>query len=231
VAAPLQAQSIDFDPSITQAEFEKFSRIVAQGIFASPVQPAGGSGLLRFDIGIAVTGVPIDENAEYWTRAVGEDWSYGGYIGIPRLVVSKGLGVATVAGSYSKVQDSDIQIWGGSIDIDIIDGGLVSPTLALRGSYSMLQGVEEYDHKTYGLELFLGKGFGPITPYAGVGRMRTDAEGRVIRNGATLLTLKDKADINRYTVGVRISLAVPKLVLEANQAEERSYSAKISVGF
>lgn len=178
-----------------------------------------------------MTGVPIDENAQYWTKAVGKDWSYGGYIGVPKLVVSKGLGVLTVAGMYSQVQDSDIKVLGGAVDIDIIDGGFVSPTLALRASYSMLQGVKEYDAKTYGLDLFLGKGIGPLTPYAAIGRMRTDSEGRIIRNGTTLFTLTDKADINRYTVGVRISLALPKLVLEASQAQERTYSAKLSVGF
>ncbi len=175
--------------------------------------------------------MPVDENAQYWTKAVGKDWSYGGYIGVPRLVVSKGLGVVTVAGMYSQVQDSDIKVFGAAIDVPIVDGGLVSPTLALRASYSMLQGVEEYDARTYGLELFLGKGIGPFTPYGAIGRMRTDSEGRIIRNGATLLTLTDKADINRYTVGVRISLAVPKLVLEASQAEERTYAAKLSFGF
>jgi hypothetical protein len=222
---------VEFDPDITQEEFQTFSRLVAQGIFASPVQPAGASGLLRFDVGLALTAVPIDENAEYWVKAVGEDFSYSGYIGVPRLTVSKGLGVVTVHGMYSQVQDSDIRMFGGALDIPIIDGGLVKPTLALRGSYSILQGIDEYDAKTYGLELFLGKGFGPITPYGAVGRMRTNAEGRVIVNGQTLFTLTDKADINRYTVGVRISLAVPKLVIEANQAEERSYSAKISFGY
>jgi hypothetical protein len=32
-------------------------------------------------------------------------------------------------------------------------------------------------------------------------------------------------------VGLRLSLVVPKLVVEATQAQVRSYAAKISVGF
>jgi hypothetical protein len=232
LAAPLRAQSdIDFDPAITQEEFTKFSRLVAQGIFASPVQPAGASGLLRFDVGIAATLVEIDTGAAYWQRAVGDDFSYGSYIGVPRLVVMKGLGIVTLSGSLAKVQESDIEVWGGAIDLDLISGGVVSPTLALRGTYSQLRGIEVYDLKTYGVELFLGKGFGPITPYAAIGRMRSSATGRVEREGETLLTLTDQSDINRYTVGARLSLGVPKLVIEANQAEERSYSAKVSLGF
>ena len=66
LAAPLQAQSdIEFDPSITQEEFTKFSRLIAQGIYASPVHPAGAAGLLRFDVGIAITAIDIDTEASY----------------------------------------------------------------------------------------------------------------------------------------------------------------------
>jgi hypothetical protein len=36
--------------------------------------------------------------------------------------------------------------------------------------------------------------------------------------------------MNRYTVGVRISMFLPKLIVEATQGEERSYAAKISFG-
>jgi len=58
--------------------------------------------------------------------------------------------------------------------------------------------------------------------------MKTDARGST---DSVNFTLKDKASINRYTAGVRISMLVPKLVVEATQAEQRSYSAKISVGW
>jgi hypothetical protein len=233
VVAPLGAQEIEFDPTITQQEFQKFSRIVAQGIYASPVQAPGASGLLRFDIGIAATLVEIDENELYWQHAVGEDFSVGGnYVGVPRLVVSKGLGGAAIAGSYAKISDTGVTILGGAIDIPIINGGLVKPTLALRGTYSMLQGLDEFDQKVYGVELFLAKGFGPVTPYGGVGKMRSDSRGIIPATSVTpAITLEDESDIMRYTVGVRITMLLPKLVVEATQAEERSYSAKISIGF
>ena len=232
---PAAAQSdIDFDPDITQEEFAKFSRLIAQGIYASPVHPAGAAGLLRFDAGIAVTLIEIDTAAEYWQRAVGDDFSseYGSYVGVPRLVVSKGLGAATVAGSYSRIGESDIEIWGGSLDIPIIDGGIIKPTVALRGVYSQLRGVEVYDHKVYGLEVFIGKGFGPITPYAAYGRMRSDATGTIPETSQSpQIILHDESDIDRITVGARLSLGFPKLVVEATEAEERSYSAKLSIGF
>ena len=83
-----------------------------------------------------------------------------------------------------------------------------------------------------GVEIFIAKGFGPITPYAAVGRMRADTTAQRISSDPLVLQLplEHQSDFNRYTAGVRISLMVPKIVVEATQAEERSYAAKISFG-
>ena len=227
-AVPLAAQEdIDFDPDITQAEFEKFTRVVAQGIYATPVQPARATGLLGFDIGIAATAVEVDTDASYWQRAIGEDFSTSGYVALPRLVVSKGFSVGTISGSYAKLPGNDVTMLGGALDLPIISGSLVRPTLAARGVYSTLTGVDQLDLKTYGVELFLSKGFGPVTPYGAVGRARSDAEGRIPEISRTLT---DKSDIDRYTLGVRFSLLFAKIVVEATQGEERSYAAKVSLG-
>jgi 3D (Asp-Asp-Asp) domain-containing protein len=192
------------------------------------MQPAGASGLLRFDIGVAATGVQVDTNASYWQRAVSKDITVGDYVAVPRLVASKGLSAATISASYAKVQDTGAQILGGTLDVPIINGGLVKPTLAVRGSYSTLRGVDVYRLNTYGLELFLGKGFGPVTPYGAIGRQRSDARGTI---PTTTITLRDKSTMNRYTAGVQFNLLLLRLAVEANQAEARSYGAKVSFGF
>jgi hypothetical protein len=229
---PLQAQSdIEFDPAITQEEFATFSRYVSQAIYATPVEPARARGLLGFDIGIAVTALPVDPEAAYWTRAVTEDFTVSDYVAVPRIIVSKGFSVATLSATYSKVPDTDISVWGGALDLPIVRGGLAAPTLALRGAYAQLRGVDELDLKTYGAELFLSKAFGPVTPYAAAGMTRSVSEGRVISNETLLATLSDEKDGERYTLGLRISLLVPKLAIEATQAETRSYAAKLSFGW
>lgn len=233
MAPLLRAQSssdIEFLPGITPAEFTQFSRLIAQGIYATPVEPARARGLFGFDIGVAATAVPVDTNASYWTRSVGDDFTLSDHVAIPRIVASKGLSVLTISAAYAKVPDSDISMMGGSIDVPIIRGGLLKPNLAIRGAYSQLQGLDNYELKTYGLELFLSKGFGPITPYAAVGRMKLDAQGQINVPTFAPVILTDDSSMNRYTVGVRISLLLPKLVIEATQAEERSYAAKVSFG-
>ena len=192
----------------------------------SPVQPAGSASILRFDVGLAATGVPIDEDAGYWRKAVQDEFAIAGHMATPRLVVSKGFTFFTIAGSYGWVPETDMHVWGGSLDVPIIDGGLVKPTLALRGSYSILQGTDIYEHKTYGAELFLGKGFGPLTPYGAIGMMRSDASGTITDN----LSYDSKKDMTRVTLGLRISFGLIKLVAEGVQADEWCYSAKLSAG-
>ncbi|HEX2832245.1 MAG TPA: hypothetical protein VHW00_04480 [Thermoanaerobaculia bacterium] len=236
-AFPSFAQSADehdiqFDLTITEEEFAKFSRLVAQGIYASPIEPARARGILGFDVGVGATAIPVDTNASYWQKSVGDDFTVSDYVGVPRVIVSKGLSAVTVSASYAKVPDTDIQVWGGALDVPIINGGIVKPTLALRGSYAQLKGVDEFELTTYGVEVFLSKGFGPLTPYAAVGRARSDATGHIVGviTAVPIPPLHDEADSTRITVGLKFSLLIPKIVVEATQAEERSYSAKISFG-
>jgi hypothetical protein len=174
-ALPLFAADPDIRfQNISQADFRTFSRIVGQAIFATPVQPARTYGMLNFDVGVAATAVSVDEKASYWQHAVGSDITTSGYVTVPRLVVSKGLGFATISGTYAKIADTGAKTWGGALDIPIIRGSIARPELAVRGSYSTLTGIDVFKEKTYGLEAFLSKGFGPVTPYVAYGRMRTD---------------------------------------------------------
>lgn len=233
IAAPLRGQDIQFNPAITQAEFGQFSRTMGQAIFATPVQPARSTSVLGFDVGLAATLVKVDQNASWWRNSVPANNDFltgGGYAAVPRLVAIKGLGFATVSGTYAKVQNSDVKTYGGAIDLPIVRGTVLSPELAARGSYATISGINDYKLKVYGLELFLSKGFGPITPYAAIGRQRSNATGTVTSTSSTV-TLEDRSNVNRYTAGVRFSLLVPKIVVEVTQAEVRSYAAKISVGF
>jgi hypothetical protein len=227
IAPLLHAGDVDFKPDITKDEFRKFSLIVGQSIFATPVEPARATGIVRFDIGVAATAVKIDTGSPYWTNSVSNDFSSNGYVGTPRVIVAKGFGSGTISASYAKVNGSNAKMYGGALDTPIINGGLVRPTLALRLSYARLTGIDVFKEKVYGAEVFLSKGFGPVTPYIAAGKMRTDATGTI----SSTITMKDTSTINRYTVGARLSLFVPKIIVEVTQAEVRSYAAKVSIGF
>ena len=190
------------------------------------MQPARATGLLGWDVGIAATAVKVDTGASYWRHSTSQ-FTPGGYAVAPRVVVSKGFSAGTIAASFAKISNSDIETYGGSLDLPIVRGSALTPELAVRGSYATLRGVDVLSLKTYGVELFLSKGFGPVMPYAAVGKMRADSRGTT----ASQVTLSDSGDVTRYTAGVRLSLVLPKIVVEATKAQVRSYAAKVSIGF
>ena len=231
-STPAVADGISFDPDITQEEFHIFSTLVAQAIYPTPVNPGDPGGLLGFDIGVAATAIPIDEQARYWVNAVDEDILYQGYLVVPRLVASKGLGIANLSASYAEIPDTDVKVLGGSVDLAILNGGVVMPTLVLRGGYSELQGLDEFELKTYGGELILSKAFGPITPYIGGGIAYVESRGRI--EATPVFDLEDDFDQERFTAGVRLSLLILKIVAEittGGEQEENVYAAKVSLGF
>src|SRR5258708_4569584 len=117
VALPAGAANgtVSFSSSITDSEFRKFSRVLAQGIFATPVQPARASGVLSFDIGVAATLVNVDENAAYLKHSVSNSITTHGYVGVPRLVVVKGIGVRTRSATYSKRTNTASTTYGGPV--------------------------------------------------------------------------------------------------------------------
>ncbi|HEY2093873.1 MAG TPA: hypothetical protein VGJ81_18525 [Thermoanaerobaculia bacterium] len=231
---PAFAADVSFQPTITDADFARFARLVGQAIYATPVQPARATGFLGFDVGIAATAVPIDDKAAYWTKSVsGTRLEQSGYLAVPRLVASKGFGAGTLSGTYAS--RGDIKMYGGSLDIPLVRGSVATPEIGLRGAYSTLRGIESFNMKTYGVEAFISKGFGPVMPYGAIGRQRNNASGSVDLSNVPVATagrsLSDRANVNRYTAGVRLSLLLPKITVEATKAEVTSYTAKISFGF
>lgn len=178
--------------------------------------------------------VEVDVDAPYWRNAVPRTGNFtrSGFVAVPRLVASKGFGAGTIAGTYAQISDSGIKTYGAALDVPILRGGVTVPEIAVRGAYATLTGVDVLDMKTYGVEVFISKGFGPFTPYGAVGKMRSDAKGTIpATTQSPAITLKDLSTINRFTAGVRLSLLVPKVTIEATQAVVRSYAAKISFGW
>src|SRR5690242_12797198 len=114
-ALPLRAaDDIQFSILTSPSDFQKFSRIIVQAIYATPVQPARASSIAGFDVGIAATLVNVDSNAAYWQHAVPNGSNFlvnGNYVGVPRLVVAKGFGLATISGTYAKVSNSSIKTY------------------------------------------------------------------------------------------------------------------------
>lgn len=235
VASPAMAGKYDleFANSVTNAEFEKFVRQAGTLTAYRAVAPAEPLGIFGFDIGIEASFVKMDDAA--WQSVLDQgSTDVPSYMPVPRLHVRKGLPFGIdVGASYTQIPDSNIAIIGGEVQYAILEGSIATPALSVRGNYSTLIGVDDVDLTTYGADAVISKGFAFLTPYAGVGYMRSEGsyEGD---NNILKASLEDQEfDQARYFAGVQANiLMVANLTLEAELNDETPvYTAKISFGW
>lgn len=198
------AQAVDFDfdiqPGATQDDFESIAEDVAALLSPKTLTPAEPMGITGFGVGVYGSYLET-ESAGAWQRVTGEDIDEIGMVGV---MAQKGLPLGIdIGASYSWVPDSDVKIFGAEVRYALLEGGVATPAIGLRGSYSTLNGVDEVDFDSYGIELAISKGFGPLTPYAGVGQVWTE-----LKPGSEFGLDKEKIDDTRFFVGLRLSALI-----------------------
>lgn len=219
-----RADSLGSVDALNQNQFSKLAENLGAGTHYKGVSPGEGQGLLGFDVGVVLSSTEID--GDLFDTASNGSFD-GSDINLARVQVLKGLPFGLdIGASLSKAVDSDISVVGAELRYSLIDGGIVSPSLAVRASYSRMAGIDDLDLSNGALELTLSKGFVMFTPFAGVGIVQTRAEA----SGESNLN-SETVDQNKLYVGLTINLGVA-LTLEADQTGDyTSYSAKAGLRF
>lgn len=237
-AAVAQATDIHFNGGISQSEFRKLATEMGGAIAFRNAAPAAPLGAEGFDVGISSSFVDINSGGSYWQKAFRNDAP--SVLPIPAFRVSKGLPYGVDVGAmYAYAPDTNIKVWGLEASKAIIDGGAVVPSVALRGSYTWLAGVNDLQIQTGGIDLSVSKGLLFVTPYAGIGGLVTSAEakGSLVTNANQnvqgFIHLKDETIWQpRYFAGVQVTpLPLVRLLGEIEYCERPIYTIKASVGF
>ena len=219
---------IDFSlaASYAQPQFEDLSRQLGSAIAYRQAAPAETLGLLGFDVGIEISQTKIDEDKSFWSDIAPD---MPGSLYVPKLRVQKGLPFISmdIGASYAKIPESDIELMGAELKYSLLDGGVMTPAVAVRGSYSTLTGIDDLDLSTYGVDLSVSKGFLMFTPYAGVGQ--TWIKSKYTGSGLTL----DSESISetKYFAGVRVALAILMFTFDVEQSDITTYTGRFSIGF
>lgn len=221
---PASAEEIDQLNQLAQSEFRLFSEDLGAALSYKAVIPAEPLGIAGFDLGVSVTATQV-ENETIFNRAVS-----GGTVDtiyVPRVSLHKGLPLGFDVGAfYSAVPDSNINLWGAELRYALLEGGVASPAVGLRGTYSQLDGVDQLDFETRGVELTISKGFAFFTPYAGVGQTWVTSTPNVA--GLS----EEEFNLTKYYVGGNFNLGLVNLVLEGDRTgDATSYSAKFGLRF
>lgn len=228
--SPVLAADIDFHTAISQGAFKNLSKEAGVSLGYRNMAPAVQLGITGFDISTEVSAVSIDKNSDYWAAAFNNNAP--SYLVIPKLRVRKGLPFGIDVGAmYSYVPGSNITLYGAEISKSVLDGGMATPAVGVRATYSALAGVKDLGLQTYGIDASVSKGFLLFTPYAGTGMIwiNSGAKG----NLQALSGLKsENIAVPRVFGGLKISpFPLLGITAEAEYAARPIYSLKGAISF
>jgi hypothetical protein len=221
----IAGDNIDQIDQLVQADFRRLSQDLGAALSYKAVIPAEPLGLTGFDIGVEVTVIKLT-NPEAFDRASSGTPSSTLYL--PKLHLHKGLPLGFDLGVfYTSDPKSNIEFWGAEVRYALVEGGVAVPALGLRGTYTKLQGVDQLDFATRGLELTISKGFAFFTPYAGVGRIWSTSTPVNVTN-----VTEEKFAQNKYYLGLNMNFGIGNFVIEGDKTgDTRSYNAKFGWRF
>ncbi len=220
LAGTAQAADINSLILINQSEFRLLSEDLGAALSYKAVIPAEPLGLTGFDISLEGSSTKL-EHANILKRATSGD--AGSTLVVPKLHVHKGLPLGIDVGAfYSAVPDSNIKLWGAELRYALLKGGAATPALALRGSYSTLQGVSQLDFNTKGVDLSISKGFTLLTPYAGLGKVWVNSTPVGIPG-----LVSEDFSYSKLFAGVNLNFGLVNIAVETDKTgDATSYSVK-----
>ena len=215
IAQPAMAASITTLNLLSQAEFRTLSEDLGAALSYKPITPAAALGTTGFDMGIEVTQTDTSKSAQIWTKAT-NGGSAISKVYAPKLHIAKGLPFGIDIGAfYSKIPSTNITLTGAELRYAIVDGGIATPAIAVRGSYTKLSGVEQLALSTRGLDISISKGFTIFTPYAGIGQVWVNSTANVTGSGG--VALAEKFSQGKVFVGANLNLGVSNLAAELDK--------------
>ena len=203
-----------------QSNFRLLSEDLGAALSYKAVIPAEPLGLTGFDISLEGSSTKL-EHADLLKLATGGD--SGSTLVVPKLHAHKGLPLGIDVGAfYSAIPNSNIKLWGAELRYALLKGGVAMPALALRGSYSTLQGVSQLDFNTKGVDLSISKGFTLLTPYAGIGKVWVNSTPV----GVPPL-VKEDFSYSKVFAGVNLNFGLVNIAVETDKTgDATSYSVK-----
>jgi hypothetical protein len=223
-AGPALAVDIDNLVNLSQGDFRKLSEDAGAAFSYHPQTPTEPLGITGFDVGLSLT-LSTLANKDAWVRASSS--TVPDFVPIPTLRANKGLPMGIDVGlMYAMIPQSNVKLWGGEARWAFIQGGIAEPAVGVRGSFTKLQGVNQLDMTTKGLDVSASKGFAMLTPYIGIGRVWVSSDPHVLNLS------REDFGLNRFFFGAGFNLLTFNLNAEFDRTgESTAYSLKAGIRF
>ncbi len=218
-----KAESFNSLGNLDQRAFALLAKNLSAATHYKGVIPAESLGVLGLDVGIELSSTEIDQGV----FDLASDGSFDGdALILPRVHAHKGLPFGLDVGAFlSAVPDSDLSVLGAELRVSLAQGSLLKPAIAIRGSYSLLQGIAGLNMTNSAVELTISKGFLFLTPYGGVGVVRTNADPNI---GSLV---EETFTLDKLYVGVTVNAGLGFTVEADRTGEFTTFSAKAGIRF
>lgn len=231
-ALPAAASDVSFDRTYTQQNFRDFSEETGAVLLYRSIGPAVSLGITGFHLGVEIMGSDINENQDYWKKAV-SDGNPPSYLVNSRINFTKGLPMDFDVGVVlGKILDPDVPYFGAEVRYAIVKDRALVPGINIRGSYSQTFHVDQLDLRTYGLDLSVSKGFGAavkIIPYAGLGVSWVSSKASHLPSGLSLG--KEEFSKTHGFLGARLEMGPVAITGEVDYGVIPSYNLQIGLTF
>ncbi|SCZ65607.1 hypothetical protein [Thiohalomonas denitrificans] len=230
-AGSVDAADLDQLQELGQDEFRKVSEDLGSALSYKALTPAEPMGTTGFDIGMEVTATRL-ESPETFELAMSGDDNFD-TLPIAKLHAHKGLPFGIdVGASYATVPSTNIKLLGAEIRYALLEGGIATPAVAVRATYSTLQGVDQLDLNTRGLELTVSKGLTMATPYAGIGQVWVTSTPENVTGAESVRLEEEDFSQSKAFVGMNFNLGLMNFLVEADKTgDATTYGAKLGFRF
>ncbi|QBK05701.1 hypothetical protein DW355_14080 [Hylemonella gracilis] len=198
--------------ALTDREFRYASEAIGAAMSYKPLAPPEPQGLTGFDIGVSLT----SSSPSYKGAAALEKANANLYLDDAmqsyRLDIHKGLPFDVDVGAYfANMPGLGIDVRGLEARYALLSGDFATPTISLRGGYTYAVNSDDLYINTRSLDVSVSKGFAMLTPYAGVGYVWVDSDGRRAANH-----LQSSPELNKYYAGINMGLGLLNLAFETD---------------
>ncbi|MDA8361243.1 MAG: hypothetical protein M0Z44_04510 [Gammaproteobacteria bacterium] len=211
---PAHAANFGALSTASNSQFAHLASDLGNAFSYHDMMPAAPLGITGFDVGVTGSDTRFAHPGA-WQGATGSSASQLPAVG---LQIQKGLPANFDVGLvYDAAPGTPARVIGGDLSYAISGGGLMAPALTIRGTYTRLIGVSQFQLNTRSVELSLSKGFAFVTPYVGVGRVRTEANA----DGLPLTPVR--LYNNKIYLGVDVNLGLFNFDVEADRMAGSTY--------
>jgi hypothetical protein len=219
------AGGFSFDANFTQRDLAGLAEGIGDALTFPNLGTAVPTGLAGFEVLAAAGGPQVDTGSSWWHHV--DARTVGGVLYGQRLIVRKGLPLNLDVG-VQVGQVAGERFWGGEVRWAVLEGGTVSPAVALRASYSRLTNAP-FECEVAESQVFISKGFLVVSPYGAIGYRRVSARASF----GEPVTATHSVDRSRgtVTVGARVTLLpLVHLVGEVRRSSGTSVFFGVGVG-